>query len=208
MFNLKGIFSMVVVALMLSGCAGVELLGTHSTLDGGVREYISITTDLEYGPAMRIVEGIKYDMTVNEDGTVTFTNPTIDSRYSAGGDGLLNSLVSQTLPVATGAGLGIAAARARRPSKTNVTTNVQQSGSIAVAEGGSSESESGSYSASESYSEGSYSESNNTNTNVNENTNENVNEIGIGIEIGIDVQAEGGSGCPGNSCGQGGNGPE
>ena len=118
---MRSILYTVLIAFFLSGCSGVRLLGTHPMLDGSTKQFVEVTTSLEYGPAMRIIEGIRYDKSVDDDGIVTYVNPQLESRYSAGGTGIINSLVDSSIPVAISGVFAVKAAKALRPDRTVVT---------------------------------------------------------------------------------------
>ena len=131
---MRSILYAVLIAFFLSGCSGVRLLGTHPMLDGSTKQFVEVTTSLEYGPAMRIIEGIRYDKSVDDDGIVTYVNPQLESRYSAGGTGIINSLVDSSIPVAISGVLAVKAAKALRPDRTVVTQT--GGGASSISEGG------------------------------------------------------------------------
>ncbi len=106
-------FVLLLVSIFFAGCSGLTVLGTHKLLDGTTMEVIQMTSKGESGPKIKVLETHIYDPETETS--------VLESRYSASGQGIVDAIISTSIPAAISGGLGVAAARARRPNKTTVT---------------------------------------------------------------------------------------
>ena len=143
----------LVLLFSVAGCAGVKLIGIHTLRDGSIKEFVQVTTDLEYGPAMRVIEGIRYNKVTDKEGNTIFVNPQLESRYSSAGSGIINSLVDSSIPAAVTGVFALEAAKARRPNITTVTQDGGDATSTSAGGDAESSSQSNALSSSESSSQ-------------------------------------------------------
>ena len=181
------LFAIAGIGLILSGCAsGVQSLG-QIELFGNIVEYVQIGSKGETGPKLTIVEGF-----TEHDGKVTKI-----SEYSAAGNSLTGQILGGTGAAALAAGGQIGGQYLRRPNMTRVKTSVSTSVS-------SGDINSGSSSSSESGSSASNHNANVAVAGATANSNQTQDQVQVqGQGQNQEQSAEGGHGCPGNSCGQG-----
>lgn len=183
----------IVGLLFTTGCSGLHVLGKHTLLDGTTMEVIQMTSKGESGPKIKVLETHIFNPATGKS--------RLESRYSASGQGIVDAIISTSMPAAISGQFGVMAARARRPNKTTIT----QSGGGASAtggeggSGGSSNSESSSSSEatggaggeSESYYEGTVTVNN---ENINTSSSESNSESSSSSESSSESNAEGGEG--------------